>query len=120
MNSKYFRFDIVETIPKPVLFDRSHPDWHDQVCHVYRDNNVLVEGLDQAKIVTNSVEIQQGLPEQIQPKCISNNISTRVQDIILSSHLFDAEQQKLPKIKDPLRPAFNFPRVYGVTEKRAK
>jgi len=36
----------------------------------------------------------------------------------LNSHLFDAEQQKLPKRKDPERPAWNFPRDYGITDRR--
>lgn len=39
---------------------------------------------------------------------------------ILKSHMFDAMQVKLPKIRDPERPAWNFPRVYGITDKRRK
>lgn len=34
--------------------------------------------------------------------------------------MYDATQQKLPVRKDPLRPAWNFPRDYGITDVRKK
>ncbi|KAJ9576804.1 hypothetical protein L9F63_006578, partial [Diploptera punctata] len=37
---------------------------------------------------------------------------------IFMSHLFDAMQEKLPIRKDPERPAWVFPRDYGITHKR--
>ncbi|PSN36555.1 hypothetical protein C0J52_09120 [Blattella germanica] len=37
---------------------------------------------------------------------------------ILTSHVFEATQLKLPKLKDPARPAWVFPRPYGITDKR--
>lgn len=106
--------------PKPFLLDNTHPNWNDRVCLTYKDHNVLLEGLDQAKVVTKTVELKDGLPDKLKPKEVLKEVHNKVKNIILYSHLLDAEQQKLPKLKDPLRPAWNFPRSYGVTEKRVK
>lgn len=115
-----FRFEVVGYKNKPIAYDETHPDWHDRPVLSYKDNNILLEGLNQAKILTKSIELKEGLPERIVLKDISKKIDNRVKNIILSSCLFDAEQQKLPKLKDPERPAWNFPRVYGITQNRAK
>lgn len=104
--------------PEPVKRDRTHPNWNDRICYTLRDDNVLLESLAQAKVITNTVEVKEGLPQSIDLNQSIKGINRRVKDIILSSHLFDAEQKKLPKIKDPLRPAFNFPRVYGITQEK--
>lgn len=82
---------------------------------------MLLEGIDQAKIITKTVELQSGLPEKIEnaPKP-SKDTHNRALRVIMSSHLFDTQQEKLPKIKDPERPAYNFPRVLGITNERAK
>ncbi|KAJ8926022.1 hypothetical protein NQ315_009877 [Exocentrus adspersus] len=102
----------------PVAFDETHPDWHDKPILSCKDDNVLLEGLSQAKILTNTVELKEGLPDSIALKDIPKQINNRVQNIILGSWLFDAEQKKLPIVKDPERPAWNFPRTYGVTRNR--
>lgn len=80
----------------------------------------MLEGLNQAKVITKSVELQEGLPDKLVIGNSSVELDRRVKKIILNSHLFDAEQQKLPKRKDPERPAWNFPRDYGVTDHRVK
>ena len=49
----------------PPQLDSSHPDWHEKPCLFYRDHNVLVEGMDQAKFFTNTVQIEDGLPNRI-------------------------------------------------------
>lgn len=116
----FYRVEVVGFARKKVAFDETHPDWKNRVCHTYGDNNVLLEGLDQAKIITKSVSPKSGLPENIKLKNCSKAVDEAARRIILYSHLFDAEQQKLPKLKDPLRPAWNFPRVYGITENRKK
>lgn len=90
------------------------------MCLTYKDDNVLLEGLNQAKVITNTVEVQQGLPDKLVLHDVSKDLNNLVKKIVLTSHVFDAEQKKLPKIKDPLRPAYNFPRVYGITEQRVK
>ena len=33
---------------------------------MYRDHNVLLEGLNQGKLLTKTVEIKEGLPEEIE------------------------------------------------------
>lgn len=80
---------------------------------------MLLLGLDQAKVLTKTVEIQKELPNKLRnPSDVTQEINNHVKDIILSSHVFDAEQQKLPIVKDPLRPAWVFPRTYGITYSR--
>lgn len=105
---------------KPLLFDKTHPNWHDETLYSYKDNNVLLEGLKQAKVITNTVELKEGLPERLTEINIPDNVHEFVKKIILNSHVFDAEQLKLPKVKDPERPAWNFPRTYSITQNRKK
>lgn len=105
---------------KPSPLDETHPKWKARTCLTYKDDNVLLEGLNQAKILTNTVEIQDGLPETFALPELSKEINKLAGRIILGSHVFDGEQVKLPKIRDPNRPAHNFRRVYGVSQQRAK
>lgn len=49
----------------PPELDASHPDWQEKPCLFYRDNNVLVQGLDQAKFFTNTIQLEDGLPRRI-------------------------------------------------------
>ncbi|KAI4467271.1 mitochondrial ribosomal protein l37 [Holotrichia oblita] len=112
------KIEIIGLKPEPVKRDRTHPNWNDRICYTLRDDNVLLEGLTQAKVITNTVEVQEGLPQSLDLNQSIKGINRRVKEIILSSHLFDAEQKKLPKIKDPLRPSFNFPRTHGITQER--
>ncbi|XP_068894590.1 large ribosomal subunit protein mL37 [Tenebrio molitor] len=116
-NRKLEKIEVVGLKPKPVEFDNTHPNWHDRVLLTYKDHNVLLEGLTQAKILTNAVELKQGLPDRIVLKD-SKEFDKRVKDIILTSHVFDAQQVTLPKVKDPNRPAWNFPRSYGISQER--
>ncbi|XP_057661478.1 39S ribosomal protein L37, mitochondrial [Diorhabda carinulata] len=114
-------FEKVEIIGyknKPQPLDQTHPDWHEKPLLSIKDNNVLLEGLKQARIITNTVQIQEGLPENFKLNDLSREVDQASQNVILSSHLFDAEQKKLPKLKDPNRPAWNFPRIYGITQER--
>ncbi|KAL1512698.1 hypothetical protein ABEB36_002246 [Hypothenemus hampei] len=93
-------------------------NFHERPLLTYGDENVLLEGLTQAKILTNTVQIQEGLPSTFHIKDIPKEINRRVKKAILGAHVFDAEQQKLAKIKDPEKPAWNFPRIYGITPER--
>lgn len=62
-----FRFEIEKPlVPKPVPRDHTHPLYHERICHIYRDHNVLLKGLDQGKILTKTVEIETGLPVEIE------------------------------------------------------
>ncbi|KAJ8948101.1 hypothetical protein NQ318_008454 [Aromia moschata] len=115
---QYERIQVIGYKDKPVPLDENHPNWHNRPLLSYRDNNVLLEGLTQAKILTNTVQLKDGLPERISLKNFTDGENNHIKSIILQSHVFDAEQKKLPKIKDPERPAWNFPRSYGITQKR--
>lgn len=116
----YFRVEVIGYKDVPPPLDHTHPDWHDRALMSYKDHNVLLEGLNQAKIVTNSIEIETNLPEKIKISELPKDVDKISKYIIFNSHLFDAEQKKLPIIKDPSRPAWNFPRTYGITQDRRK
>ncbi|CAD1468491.1 unnamed protein product [Heterotrigona itama] len=86
----------------------------------FEDHNVLQEGVPQALLLTKTVKLNNELPEKIQklitdiPKNI-NNLSKRS---VYTSMIYDAQQVKLSKLKDSDRPAWVFPRVYGITSTR--
>ncbi|KAK9877513.1 hypothetical protein WA026_018622 [Henosepilachna vigintioctopunctata] len=116
--NKFEKVEIVGFKPKAVEFDKTHPNWHDEVLLTYKDNDVLLEGLNQAQVLTNSVTIQEGIPKKYSLQSISKELRKHCKNIILGAHVYDAEQQKLPKRKDPERPAWNFPRDYKITHGR--
>ncbi|XP_044729164.1 39S ribosomal protein L37, mitochondrial [Chrysoperla carnea] len=99
----------------------------DRICHVFNDSNVLVGGVEQAKVLLNTLQLDT-TDQNVLDKLLSNkqekfNISKQllykqVEDAIKSSHLYDSEQVKLPVKKDPSRPAWNFPREYGISYQR--
>lgn len=89
-----------------------------------KDENVLLEGVPQAQVLLNTLKFD-GYPERmedfIHKSVIPAGIDRNLQQSILNSCVYDAEQLKLGyKIKDPNRPAYNFPRVYGITDARKK
>lgn len=105
----------------PKTHDRSHPLWHDDPCFVYGDHNVLVRGLDQALVFTNSIQPESDLPQHVKELCEAYRLPDQddhVKRIVASSLLYDAVQEKLPIKKDPERPAWKFPRDYGIPDKR--
>lgn len=104
----------------PVVFNHTHPDWHELPILQFRDNNVLVEGINQAKSLTRTVELQNELPESIKLTNIPKETETFAKQIVKYCHIFDTEQKKLPKIKDPVRIFHTFPRVYGISQNRRK
>lgn len=115
---KIYKLDIVGLHEKPIEFDQTHPDWHDEVCYFNRDNNVVLLGVEQAKNITNCVQIEEGLPYDVENVKITPEQNEKICSAILSSHVYDPEQKLLPKRKDPLRPAWVFPRDYGITYRR--
>ena len=82
-----------------------------------------MEGVKQAQVLTKTVEIN-GFPKMIQDSItksqLPNSVDRHIQQLILSSHVLDSEQVKLPKTKLPDRPAFNLPRDYGISHQRKK
>lgn len=101
--------------------NENNPNWHQQICHIYGDENVLLEGIPQAQVLLNTLEIS-GFPkpifEAVSKSQISSSIDKGVQDAILAASLFDAEQVKLPKQKLKDRPTINLPREYGISSAR--
>lgn len=90
---------------------------------MYGNSNVLLDGLQQAQVLTKTIEIK-GLPKSIEESLakiqLPSNVDRNVHQLILASHVLDAEQVKLPKVKLPDRPAFNLPRDYGISHQRKK
>lgn len=74
-------------------------------------------------MLTKTIIAEDQLPQRIEvlaelpaPKAVHEG----VKKAILSANVFDCEQEKLPKIKDPERPAYNFTRILGITDRRRK
>lgn len=105
------------------MIDETHPLWNSRVCHIFGDTNVLITGMPQAQVLTKTVCVD-GLPEKLQSAIdnieFSRETDRNLKSAVVNAHLIDAEQQKLEKLKDPSRPAWNFPRVYGITRQRRK
>lgn len=108
-------------MPKESKFDETHQHWHNEKCYMHGDSNLLLEGLNQAQLLTKTIIID-NLPKNIEESFSNEKIlpfyNSNMQNAIKTSHLYDAEQKKLPKVKLPDRPAFNMPRVYGSTDSR--
>lgn len=123
LNRSPGRVNIVGAVPKPILEDESHPNWHKKACSIFGDQNVLIGGLPQAQVLTNTLEIN-SFPRQIEDVLINDQlpktVDRSVQNAIFSSQLLDAQQVKLPKVKLVDRPAFNLPRLYGISHERRK
>lgn len=115
-----FRIEVIGYKEKPVAFDNTHPDWHEQVLLQLKDENLLLEGLNHAKVLTKTVELLEGLPESYKLDPLPKETDTFAKQIIKSSQIFDADQSKLDKMSDPARPFHQFPRLYGVSQNRRK
>ena len=108
--------------------DEQEPEGEDlnsevKPCFMYKDDQVLLEGLKQAKVLTNTIDYNE-LPEKIveleKSFKLTEEVHSNVKRKILLSCLLESTQTKLPKRKDPLRPAWNFPRDYGISDDRKK
>lgn len=119
----YYRIQIVGCQEPSVLLNKDHPDYKEKPCYTLKHTNVLLEGISQAQVLTKTIIAEDKFPPKIEelaaipaPKAIHET----VKKTILSANVFDCEQEKLPKIKDTKRPAYNFPRILGITDKRRK
>lgn len=119
----YYRIKIVGHHEPSIPLDEDHPDYREKPCYTLKHSNVLLEGISQAQVLTKTIIAEDKLPQKIEelaaipaPKAIHEN----VKKAILSANVFDCEQKKLSKIKDPERPAYNFPRILGISDKRRK
>jgi len=89
---------------KPISSITEHPDYQDVPCKLFNHISKLIKhaGLDQAKVLTNSVQIEEGLPRNLIDKIakvsdILPQSEELMKDILLDSRVFDATQIKLPK-----------------------
>ncbi|XP_012221650.1 large ribosomal subunit protein mL37 [Linepithema humile] len=113
------RLEINFLKPK-IVFDETHPDWKARACLIFKDHNVLQQGVQQAQILTNTVCLSQSFSNYIQDPLphLPEYIDDVVKRAFYTSNIFDASQELLQKRKDPKRPAWVFPRDYGITECR--
>lgn len=119
----FYRVQIIGYYESPLPLDNNHPDYKETPCYTLKENNVLLEGISQAQVLTKTILAEDKLPSKIEELAeleIPKSIHDGVKKAILSANIFDCEQKKLPKIKDPARPAYNFPRILGITDKRKK
>jgi len=49
-----------------IVFDETHPDWKARTCLIFKDHNVLQQGVQQAQILTNTVCLSQSFSNYIQ------------------------------------------------------
>ncbi|XP_014210281.1 39S ribosomal protein L37, mitochondrial isoform X2 [Copidosoma floridanum] len=119
-SSKNFFTSLNLLEKRPPTRDKNHPDWHDRPCLTYKDNDLLTLGLPQAQDITKTVVFENQLPEAVESliEDIPEEYHNLAQKTIKTSVIFDAHQELLPKVKDPNRPAFNFPRLMGITDVR--
>ena len=94
----------------------------------YSDSNVLVYGIPQAQVLTNTT-LFEGFPTEIERKIESlklpTNIERSMHQAVLVSHLLDAEQAKSPYQSEAVFAHKNlfkhrYPKEYGISDQRKK
>ncbi|XP_058790105.1 large ribosomal subunit protein mL37 [Phymastichus coffea] len=123
LKSKHKKLNLkqLNSFSKPLQTnDETHPDWKDRPCLTYSDNDLLIEGLPQAQNITKTIVFENVWPDAVEKatKDVSDNIHEIVKRSIQTSVIFDAHQELLPKVKDPVRYWWNFPRAMGITDVR--
>ncbi|VVD01545.1 unnamed protein product [Leptidea sinapis] len=115
------RISVIGAYEPPLPLNENHPEYKERPCLTLKSTNVLLEGINQAQVLTKTIIAEDQLPRRIEelaelpaPKAIHEG----VKKAILSANVFDTEQKKLPKKKDKERPAYNFPRILGITDRR--
>ena len=88
----------------PIQDQTQHPHYHSEPCKIFNQMSRLIKhaGLDQAKTLTNSVQVEDNLPKKLLDRVSkANEIMPQsdeiMKEILLESHVFDATQRKLPK-----------------------
>ncbi|PBC25271.1 39S ribosomal protein L37 [Apis cerana cerana] len=107
-------------IENSIKFNNINLKLEDKKYLIFEDHNVLQEGVPQACLLTKTLKINDELPKKIQNLIteIPDNINNLLKRFIYTSVIYDTQQIKLPRLKDPDRPAWVFPRVYGITATR--
>ncbi|XP_019541947.3 large ribosomal subunit protein mL37 [Aedes albopictus] len=115
------RVQVVGQLPPEVQLDENHPLYKREQCYLYRDRNVLLEGVRQAQVLLNTVvydELPLRVEERLDKMKIPTPLDRSMQQSVLAALVFDTEQVKTALVKDPERPAFKFPRVYGISNEK--
>lgn len=80
--------------------------------------------MSQAQVLLNTLRIEgytEKMEDQLQNLKIPTSVEKAMYQSVMSACVFDTEQVKLGhKKKDLERPAFNFPRIYGISDLRRK
>ncbi|XP_063981891.1 large ribosomal subunit protein mL37 [Diachasmimorpha longicaudata] len=115
--SPYFEHTLV---PRPIPRDVNHPDYKIKPCLKVMGHDLLVQGTQQAQVLTKSLLMGDSLPERVESliENPSNEVNEAVQRIVRTSNIYDAHQEKLPKRRNPEKPTWNYRRDYGLTDVR--
>ncbi|XP_062555418.1 large ribosomal subunit protein mL37 [Armigeres subalbatus] len=115
------KFEVVGQLPPVAHLDENHPLYKSEQCYLYGDRNVLLEGVRQAQILLNTIvydELPLKVEERVDKTKIPTPLDRSMQQSVLAALVYDTEQVKIGIVKDPERPAFKFPRVYGISDER--
>lgn len=108
--------------PQAAIVEPSlRPEQHQTPAFVYRGRNLLL-GQQQAQAITNTILAGEGLPEQVTALDGLERLRNQdelVTDVIKTSLMFDATQEKLGKVIDVTRLGLSQPREYGIPEARS-
>lgn len=74
----FFYFNI--RIEFPDLCDAKQPDWKEKSCLTYKDHDVLQGGISQACLLTNTLQVDDKLPEKI--RNLATDIPEYVDDLL--------------------------------------
>ncbi|XP_037070549.1 39S ribosomal protein L37, mitochondrial-like [Pollicipes pollicipes] len=95
---------------------------HETPAYVYTGRN-LIMGLQQAQAITNTIRVGEGLPERIvalEGLERLKNQDEMVAEVIKTSLMFDATQEKLAKMIDVTRLGLPQPVQYGIPGSRSR
>jgi large subunit ribosomal protein L37 len=126
LHPKRTTFDIdinefVGYLPKEELLDTSNKNWHDRPCYMFRDSNVLLEGVAQAQVLLKTMvvnELPAAMEEAFAKQTVPVQVDKAVQESVMAACVYDAEQKMLARKKIPERPAYVLPRDYGISDDR--
>ncbi|CAL7943874.1 unnamed protein product [Xylocopa violacea] len=109
-----------KTIEEPITLNEIDTNQKSIRCLTLGDCYTLQEGVPQACLLTKTIKLDDELPNKVKDLItdIPDNINNIVKRFVSTSVIYDAQQVKLPKLKDPERPAWVFPRVYGICSTR--
>ncbi|XP_031846249.1 mitochondrial ribosomal protein L37 [Nomia melanderi] len=120
--------DATEVAKLPKIFQKldlpplpcADPNWKEKSCLIFNEHNLLQEGIPQACLLTKTLKIDDELPIRIIDLVtnVPEHVDNLVKRIVNTSTIYDAYQKTLPKLKDPNRPSWVFPRQYGITSTR--